>query len=63
VGGFADALRQGDTGHSSTFLGDEGEDRIREVDPGATWARLRGIKARYDPTNLFHLKPEHPAGG
>jgi FAD/FMN-containing dehydrogenase len=36
------------------FLGDEGPTRIRQADPSPTWERLAAIKARYDPTNLFH---------
>ncbi|MBD2261179.1 FAD-binding oxidoreductase [Pseudanabaena sp. FACHB-2040] len=35
------------------FLADEGE-RIREVYPPDTYARLVALKNQYDPTNLFH---------
>ena len=55
VRAFAADLRQGDPGVYVTFLGDEGEGRIREAYPGSTWERLAAIKARYDPTNLFRL--------
>jgi FAD/FMN-containing dehydrogenase len=36
------------------FLGDEGQLRVREAYPGSTWDRLAAVKAKYDPTNLFH---------
>jgi FAD/FMN-containing dehydrogenase len=52
---FAAVLRQGDDGAYVGFLGDEGEERIREAYPGPTWQRLAEIKGRYDPTNLFRL--------
>src|SRR5215203_1206822 len=52
---FAAALRQGEGGAYVGFLGEEGEDRIREAYPGSTWERLADIKGRYDPTNLFRL--------
>jgi FAD/FMN-containing dehydrogenase len=52
---FAAALRQGDDGAYVGFLGDEGEERIRDAYPGPTWQRLAEIKGRYDPTNLFRL--------
>jgi hypothetical protein len=55
VDDLAAALRQRDNGAYVNFLVDEGEARIREAYPGATWDRLAAIKARYDPTNLFHL--------
>ena len=57
---FAAALRQGDDGAYVNFLGDEGEARIRAAYPGSTWERLRQIKARYDPTNLFRLNQNIP---
>jgi hypothetical protein len=60
VTGFADGLRQGDRGAYVNFLGDEGEDRIRAAYPGSTWDRLRTIKRRYDPTNLFRLNQNIP---
>ena len=28
--------------------------------PGATWERLREVKRRYDPENLFHLNHNIP---
>jgi FAD/FMN-containing dehydrogenase len=60
VAGLARALRQDDAGAYVNFLGDEGETRIRDAYPGATWERLREIKARYDPTNLFRLNQNIP---
>ncbi len=60
VRAFAAALRQGDGGAYVNFLGDEGEARIREAYPGATWERLAEIKRRYDPTNLFRLNQNIP---
>jgi FAD/FMN-containing dehydrogenase len=52
---FAAALRQGEPAAYAGFLGDEGEARVHEAYPEATRARLRTIKRRYDPTNLFRL--------
>lgn len=60
---FAAALRQGDEGAYVNFLGNEGEARIRAAYPGRTWDRLRSIKARYDPTNLFRLNQNIPPAG
>ncbi|HJS27388.1 MAG TPA: BBE domain-containing protein, partial [Actinomycetota bacterium] len=57
---LAAALHQGDDAAYVNFLGDEGPDRIRAAYPGGTWDRLRRIKARYDPTNLFHLNQNIP---
>ena len=63
VGEFASALRQDDSGAYVGFLGDEGEDRIREAYPGSTWDRLSAIKGRYDPSNLFRLNQNIPPPG
>jgi len=60
VEAFAAALHQGDDGAYVNFLGDEGKARIRAAYPGSTWDRLRQIKARYDPTNLFRLNQNIP---
>jgi FAD/FMN-containing dehydrogenase len=60
VTGFASALRQGDTGAYVGFLADEGEARVRDAYPGATWDRLTQVKRRYDPTNLFRLNQNTP---
>jgi FAD/FMN-containing dehydrogenase len=37
------------------FLMDEGEQRVHQAYPPATYARLVALKNRYDPTNLFHF--------
>ena len=42
------------------FLGEEGEAGVREAYPGPTWDRLRSIKRRYDPDNLFHRNQNIP---
>jgi FAD/FMN-containing dehydrogenase len=52
---FCAALDQGKDGAYVSFLGDEGEARVRAAYPGATWSRLAAIKARYDPQNVFRL--------
>jgi hypothetical protein len=53
VAEFARDLHQEDDGAYVNFLGDEGQARVRAAYPGPTWDRLRQVKARYDPTNLF----------
>jgi FAD/FMN-containing dehydrogenase len=57
---FAAALQQGDTGAYAGFLGDEGQARVHQAYPEATWQRLAAVKARYDPTNLFHRNQNIP---
>ena len=57
---FADEIRQDDMGAYVNFLEDEGPERVRAAYPGATWDRLREIKRRYDPTNLFRLNQNIP---
>jgi FAD/FMN-containing dehydrogenase len=52
---FAEALEQGDPAAYVGFVGNEGEAGVRSAYPPQTLARLMEVKARYDPTNLFHL--------
>ena len=52
---LAAAMRDGAPGVYVNFLADEGEARVREAYPDATWDRLVEVKRRYDPTNLFRL--------
>jgi FAD/FMN-containing dehydrogenase len=63
VAELAGDLRQGDDGVYVNFLGDEGPARLRAAYPGATWERLREVKARYDPTNLFRGNHNIPPAG
>jgi len=61
---FAAALRNGELAAAYVnFLGDEGEERVREAYPGSTWDRLRTVKTQYDPTNLFRLNQNIPPDG
>lgn len=53
-------LRRDTGGVYVNFLGEEGEARVREAYPGPTWERLREVKGRYDPTNLFRLNQNIP---
>jgi FAD/FMN-containing dehydrogenase len=60
VADFAAVLQQGDDRGYVNFMGEDGETRIRAAYPASTWDRLREIKARYDPTNLFRLNQNIP---
>jgi len=55
VAALAAEFQRGEPASYVGFLGDEGESRIREAYPEATWDRLVQVKQRYDPTNLFRL--------
>ena len=57
---FSAALQQKDDGAYVNFVADEGEERVRAAYPGGTWDRLRKIKAKYDPDNLFRLNQNIP---
>jgi len=57
---FMTALEQEDKGAYVNFVADEGEDRVRAAYPGPTWDRLREIKRRYDPDNLFRRNQNVP---
>jgi FAD/FMN-containing dehydrogenase len=57
---FAATLHRGDAAAYVNFLVDAGPAQVRAAYPGATWERLRAIKARYDPTNLFRSNHNIP---
>jgi FAD/FMN-containing dehydrogenase len=48
-----EAMRPFGTGAYVGFLMRDEQERIHEVYPAATLARLRAVKRRYDPTNFF----------
>ena len=60
IADFAAALNKGDTSGYVNFLNDEGVERIRAAYPGSTWDRLKAVKHRYDPANLFRLNQNIP---
>jgi FAD/FMN-containing dehydrogenase len=51
----ATALRGANAGTYVNFLAEEGTDALRASYPGTIWNRLREIKRRYDPKNLFRF--------
>ncbi|NJC98564.1 MAG: FAD-binding oxidoreductase [Anaerolineae bacterium] len=57
---FFSSLQQSDKGMYVNFVGDEGEAHVHAAYPGATWERLRKVKAKYDPDNLFRLNQNIP---
>ena len=57
---LATAIDQGVPGAYVNFIEDESEKSLRAAYPATTWDRLREIKARYDPTNLFHRNVNVP---
>jgi FAD/FMN-containing dehydrogenase len=56
----ADALGRNGAGGYVGFMGDESPATIRAAYPGTTWDRLRELKRRYDPDNLFRLNQNIP---
>jgi FAD/FMN-containing dehydrogenase len=42
------------------FIGDEGQDRVEAGFGPAKYARLRELKAKWDPTNLFRHNQNIP---
>jgi FAD/FMN-containing dehydrogenase len=60
IDGLAGSLGKNGAGGYVGFLGDEDEDSLRAAYPGGNWERLRGLKRRYDPDNLFRLNHNIP---
>ncbi len=49
-----ETMRPARTGAYLGFMMEDDKARIGEVYPPATLERLRQVKRRYDPTNVFH---------
>ncbi len=60
VSGISDALGKNGAGGYVGFLDDEDEGTLRAAYPGGNWDRLREVKRRYDPDNLFRLNHNIP---
>jgi FAD/FMN-containing dehydrogenase len=59
---FWSALAPYHTSVYVNFLMDEGEERIRDAYGAAKYDRLKALKRRYDPDNLFRLNQNIPPG-
>ncbi len=60
---LANVMMEGDPSGYIGFLEDEGIHRVRAAYPGGTWDRLREVKAKYDPQNIFSHNQNIPPGG
>jgi FAD/FMN-containing dehydrogenase len=59
---FWDALRAHHTSVYVNFLMEEGEERVRAAYGPGKYERLKALKRRYDPDNLFRLNQNIPPG-
>lgn len=59
---FWSALEPHHTSVYVNFLMEEGEERIRDAYGAEKYARLKELKRRYDPENLFRLNQNIPPG-
>jgi len=57
---FEKSIQQSDKGAYVNFINSVGEDELRAAYPGSTLEKLRQVKAKYDPTNLFRLNQNIP---
>jgi FAD binding domain/Berberine and berberine like len=62
VRGFWSALEPHHQGVYVNFLGDEGAERVRLSYGEEKYARLRELKRRYDPENVFRINQNIPPG-
>ena len=60
VRNFWSALEPYHQGVYVNFLGDEGQDRVRESYGAGKYARLQELKRRYDPDNFFRINQNIP---
>lgn len=60
VDGLASAIQEGSDDAYVGFIADESAEAPRRAYPEPTWSRLRQVKGRYDPTNLFRLNQNIP---
>jgi FAD/FMN-containing dehydrogenase len=58
--GFWSALEPHHTGVFMNFLMEEGEERVRDAYGAAKYDRLKDLKRRYDPGNVFRLNQNIP---
>jgi FAD/FMN-containing dehydrogenase len=57
------ALAQGEDRVYINFLTSDNPERVRSAFTAGNWDRLREIKRRYDPENLFRLNKNIPPAG
>ena len=52
---FEKAIEQSDKGRYVNFINTVGENELNAAYPKSTLEKLRQVKAKYDPENLFHM--------
>jgi len=60
--GLWSALEPHHTGVYVNFLMDEGQERVRDAYGAEKYDRLKALKRKYDPGNLFRLNQNIPPG-
>ena len=60
IAGVLNILDAKDRSAYVNFIGAEGDQRVRDAYPPKTWERLRAIKRKHDPENIFRLNQNIP---